>query len=147
MGLARRGISRMSFRLYVDEVGNDDLTHVADERHRYLSLTGIILQNDYARDSATPRLVALKAEIFRHDPDAPVILHRKDLVNRRGPFGVLGDEALCRRFDETLLRYLCETDYTVITAVIDKKAMLAQRHWRENHPYHFLMNILVEKFA
>jgi hypothetical protein len=40
-----------------------------------------------------------------------------------------------------------ETEYTVITALIDKQWMLRQRHWTKNHPYHYLMEILVEKYA
>jgi hypothetical protein len=42
-----------TYRLYVDEVGNDDLAHVQNELHRYLSLTGVAMSLDYARDHAT----------------------------------------------------------------------------------------------
>lgn len=137
----------MPFRLYIDEVGNDDLGHVSDERHRYLSLTGVVMDQAYVRDIASPNLDRWKAEIFQHDPDTPILLHRKDIMHKKGAFGVLNDSALRERFDETLVRYLTDTEYTVISAVIDKKGMLNQRHWIQKEPYHYLMEILVEKFT
>jgi hypothetical protein len=138
----------MSYRLYIDEVGNDDLGSVADERHRYLSLTGVAIHHDDVRQSATPALSQIKANIFhRHDPDDPIVLHRTDIMNKRGPFGVLRDPDICAEFDEAIVKYLRDIKYTVITGLIDKKGMLAKTYWRQNHPYHYLMEILVEKFV
>ncbi|MGB7101181.1 MAG: DUF3800 domain-containing protein [Xanthobacteraceae bacterium] len=134
------------YRLYVDEVGNDDVGHVEDERHRYLSLSGVAMDQDYARDHATPALNTLKA-ILKHDPDRQVILHRKDIMNKRGVFGCLSDAAICAAFDAGMEKFLTEMQYTVITVVIDKLMMLKQEHWTEKHPYHYLMKILVEKYA
>ena len=44
------------YRLYVDEVGGDDLTHVDKDKHRYLSLTGVAMTIDEARDNLGPRM-------------------------------------------------------------------------------------------
>ena len=63
------------FRLYVDEVGNDDLSHANLDEHRYLSLTGVAINHDHVRVQATRDLDRLKRQIFSHDPDEPVILH------------------------------------------------------------------------
>jgi len=134
---------RSGLRLYVDEVGNDDLTHVVDDKHRYLSLTGVAMHQGHVNLVATPRLNALKATVFQHDPDdPPIVFHRSEIVNKSGPFGVLADPGLCKKFDDELLVCLTDIDYTVITAVIDKKAMVAKSYWRQNHPYHYLMEIL-----
>jgi len=35
------------YRIYVDEVGNHDMTHTDDPNQRYLSLTGVILESSY----------------------------------------------------------------------------------------------------
>jgi len=102
---------------------------------------------DYARDHATPNMTAFKADIFQHDPDVPLIFHRKHVMNKRGVFHKLLDQETCARFDAGLVNYLTDTDYTVITVVIDKLGMLNQRHWQEKHPYHYLMEILVEKYV
>jgi hypothetical protein len=37
--------------------------------------------------------------------------------------------------------------FTLITVEIDKLRMLEQKHWKEKHPYHYLMKILVEKYV
>jgi len=124
----------VQYRLYVDEVGNDDLGHVADDELRYLSLTGVAMHQDQVNSVATPRLNVLKASIFRHDPDDPLIFHRSEIVKKSGPFGVLADPVLCKRFDDELIACLTDIDYTVITAVIDKKAMVTRGYWRQNHP-------------
>lgn len=137
----------MSYRLYIDEVGNDDIGNVHDPRHRYLSLTGVAMNLDYVRDHATPTMDTMKAEIFRHDPDTPVILHRKDIMNKRGVFGILGNQETCDRFDASLMEYLTNIQYTVITAVIDKKGMLEIDYWVQKQPYHYLMMIIVEKYV
>jgi hypothetical protein len=137
----------MSYRMYLDEVGNDDMTHVDDERHRYLSLTGIVVKLPHVVDYMTPQLEALKRAHFEFDPDESLILHRKDIMNFKGLFQILRDGDRRAAFDTHLLDYLLRSRYTVITAVLDKQGMLAQQHWRNRHPYHYLMDIMVEKYA
>jgi hypothetical protein len=39
------------------------------------------------------------------------------------------------------------SEFTVITAVIDKLEMMRQPHWENKHPYHYLMEIMVEKYT
>lgn len=137
----------MRYRLFLDEVGNDDLQHANDDRHRFLSLTGVIMGERYAATTATQRLDAIKSRIFKL-PSQQVIFHRKDIMNRRGPFGVLQNVLLCGEFDDAVIRYIQDLDFRVITVLIDKFAMLQRMtHWRKTHPYHFLMEILVEKYA
>lgn len=135
------------YRLYVDEVGTDDLTRTADEKLRYLSLTGIAMRVDYARDYLTPNTNWIKAKILDHDPDDPAILHRTDIMGRKGIFGCLSDETRCAKFDRATQRLIASSQYTVITALIDKHWMLKQHHWTKTHPYHYLMEILVEKYV
>ncbi len=139
------GLSR--FRMYVDEVGNDDLTNVNDERHRYLSLSGAIFNQDYMRDVFVPTIDKLKREFFRGDPDEKVVFHRKDILQKNGPFKILNDVDTCKEFDAELHNLIRNSDYKLITAVIDKKALLTKSHWVKNHPYHWLMEILIEKYC
>jgi hypothetical protein len=51
------------------------------------------------------------------------------------------------RFERWLLNFLTETEYRVITVVIDKGAMIRKTYWLQRHPYHYLMKILVEKYV
>ena len=57
----------MRYRLYIDETGNPDLGASRDPNHRYLSLTGVVFNIHHARTILTPRLNALKQEIFHAD--------------------------------------------------------------------------------
>ncbi|MBB4142732.1 DUF3800 domain-containing protein [Rhizobium rhizoryzae] len=133
--------------MYVDEVGHDDLTNLEEDNYRYLSLTGIAMKVTDARDDLTPRFDWIKANVFDHDPDDPLIFHRSDIVQRKRAFGVLNDDTKRATFDAHVLGAMSDVPYTVITALIDKHGMVNQPNWRNQHPYHYLMEILVEKFV
>lgn len=137
----------MKHRLYIDEVGNADLNASADPNHRYLSLTGVIVELDYVQRVLFPQLEALKKRYFGSHPDEPICLHRKELVNRRPPFAALRNPDVERSFNHSLLNLLRTLNYTVITVVIDKLEH-HQRYqvWRYD-PYHYALAVLVERFV
>jgi hypothetical protein len=110
----------MKHRPYVDEVGNSDLGASQDPNHRYLSLTGVGLELGYVDNVLHPRLEALKKRFFGSHADEPVVLHRKEMIQKKPPFEPLRDPAVDREFATELMRLLEETEYVVITAVIDK---------------------------
>jgi hypothetical protein len=137
----------MKYRIYIDEVGNSDLGSSDNPNHRFLSLTGVILELDHVENCIHPQMEALKRKYFRSHPDDPVIFHRKDMLNARPPFEALKDEKTCRDFDQELLNLLTMWQYTAITVCLDKK-----RHqetyttWRYD-PYHYCLAVLLERFA
>ncbi len=137
----------MKYRLYVDEVGNSDLGASLDPNHRYLSLTGVILELDYVDTTVFPVIEGLKRKYFGSHPDDPIILHRKELVNRKYPFESLRDSAIREAFDQDLLHLLQSLDYSVITVGIDKLEH-QQRYqvWRFD-PYHYCLTLLVERYV
>jgi len=126
----------MKYRLYVDEVGNSDLGASQDPNHRYLSLTGVIFELDYVDSTVFPSIEALKRKYFGSHPDDPIVLHRKELVNKKPPFESLQDRDVEYAFNQDLLGLLRTLDYVVITTVIDKLEH-QQRYqvWRFD-PYH-----------
>lgn len=89
----------------------------------------------------------IKSEVLEHDPDTPTILHRKDIMGFKGVYQILREPEKRALFDRAILRLFASTPYTVITALIDKSWMLKQAHWSKTHPYHYLMEILVEKYV
>lgn len=135
------------YRLYVDEVGTDDLVNVESDNDRFLSLTGVAMHVDHARDELEPKINWIKANLFGHDPDEPLIFHRRKIMQFKGAFQALRDEEKRASFDHAILRVFSDCDYTVITCLLDKRAMLKQVRWRNRHPYHYLMEILVEKYV
>lgn len=135
------------YRLYVDEVGSDSLTHLQKDKHRYLSLTGVALRIDHARDVLKVNIGRLKADIFGRDPDEPFYLHRTDILGYKGPFQALRSAGNRDDFNNAIMQIFTNTDYKVITALIDKKWMVQRTHWMRDHPYHYLLEILVEKYV
>jgi hypothetical protein len=137
----------MKYRLYVDEVGNSDVGASQDPNHRYLSLTGIILELGYVDAVLHPRLEAMKRRFFGSHADDPVVLHRKDLIQKKPPFEALRDPAVDRDFATELMKLLEEADYAVITAVIDKlEHQQKYATWRYD-PYHYCLHVIVERYV
>ena len=133
--------------MYLDEHGVDSMTRLDLEKKRYLSLTGVIMAQDHARDYLVPALNELKADLFNEDPDDPICLHRTDIRQSKGPFHPLSDPDIRLRFDERILGIMRDAEYTVITVLLDKLGMDSKFHWERTHPYHFLMEVLMEKYA
>lgn len=134
------------YRLYIDETGNADLKASHDPNHRYLSLSGVIIRLDYARDIAYPGLEGIKREVFNDHPDDPIVLHRKDIIAKKWPFNALRDADKETQFNEAILQYLTDLDYTVITVVIDKLEHLRRYAVWRYHPYHYCLEVLVERY-
>lgn len=137
----------MKYQMYVDEVGNPDTRITHDLNQRYLSLTGVIFDLDRVATIISPAVEDIKRRYFNSHPDEPVILHRKDIVQRRPPFESLRNDQIRSDFDSELLRMFTRWEYVVITTTMDKLEY-AQRFqaWRFN-PYHYCLTELVERFV
>jgi len=137
----------MKYRIYIDEVGNSDLKSSSNEEHRFLCLTGVIFELDYVRNILQPELEALKAKYFDSHPDDPVVLHRKELLQKKYPFNALADPDISRDFDMEFLQLLAKWDYKVIGVVIDKQEHNTNyaETWKYD-PYHYCQEILLERF-
>ncbi len=137
----------MNYRMYVDEVGNSDLESSDDPNHRFLSLTGVVLESAHVEAVVHPELEALKAEFFGSHPDDPVIFHRKEMLNALGPYLLLRDPVTRQRLDEALLEALDRWRYTVISVCLDKKRHKeTYQTWRYD-PYHYCLAMLLERYV
>ena len=137
----------LKYRMYIDEVGNSDLNASADPNHRYLSLTGIVLELSYVQAVVFPALEDLKARYFHSHPDDPIVFHRKELVNRREPFEALRNPLVEQSFNQELIKLVRTLDYTIFTVVIDKlEHQQRYQTWRFD-PYHYCLTVLVERYA
>lgn len=135
------------YRIYVDEVGNHDMTHADDPNQRYLSLTGVILESSYTLNVLKPEMDEIKRRFFQRDPDEPVIFHRKEMVNKRPPFDALRDSDTEQEFNTVLLSALMRWDYNIVTVVIDKKEHRDRYTTWHYHPYHYCLSVLLERFV
>ncbi len=104
----------MKYHLYIDEVGNSNLGSSKDPNHRYLSLTGVILEIEYDTTVVTPAIEELKRTYFDSSSTAPIILHRKELMNKNYPFESLRDPRT-------------ERSYYCLTAMVERYALWLQK--------------------
>jgi hypothetical protein len=134
-------------RLYIDEVGNSDLESSDNPNHRFLSLTGVILDLAHVQAVVHPQMEALKTKFFRSHPDDPVILHRKEMLNAKPPFENLRNPEVRKSFDTEMLGLMASWDYTVLTVCIDKKNHKeTYATWRYD-PYHYCLAVLLERYS
>lgn len=134
------------YRIYIDEVGNNDLESSENPNHRYLSLTGLIFELEYVKNVVTPSVEKLKQKYFQYHPDEPVILHRKELVNKKFPFNVLKERNIEEQFNYDLRSLLTELDYVVVSVLIDKmEHKIKYQTWKYD-PYHYCLEIIIERF-
>ena len=134
------------YRIYIDEVGNHDLKSADDPNERFLSLTGTIFSSDYIKSVVITELDALKNDVFDPDPDEPLILHRRDILKKRGPFKKLYNGEVRDKFDSGILDILGRWEYRVVTVVIDKLSHRDQYQVWRHHPYHYCLQVLLERY-
>lgn len=133
------------YRLYIDESGDHVFRQLDDERHRYLCLLGCWFRDEDYRPFHH-QLEALKQKHVPHNPDDPVILHREEIVNRRGPFWRLRDQVKADAFDNDLLKLVAATRFKVIAVVIDK-ASLQKEYPTPSHPYHLGIGFMLQRYC
>ena len=137
----------MKYRIYIDEVGNSDLESSDNPNHRFLSLTGVIIELGYVEQVLHPDMETIKTRFFDHHPDDPVIFHRKEILNTKPPFQVLKEDAVRDEFDSMILSKLSSWNYQVISVCVDKKKHKeTYTAWRYD-PYHYCMAVLIERFV
>lgn len=133
------------YRLYVDESGDHVFRHLDKPGHRYLCLLGAFFRaGDYGRFHRS--LEDLKQQHFPHSPDEPLVLHREDIINKRGPFWRLRTPALRARFDEDLLLLLGSAQFKIVAVVIDKMELQA-RYEVPAHPYHLALGFMLQRYC
>jgi hypothetical protein len=134
----------MLHRLFVDEVGNADLRSSIDPNHRYLSLTGVIVDMETYAHSMDARFNTIKQEHFE---TTGVVFHRRAILNRHGPFKKLQDDGARASFDEDLLLAISDLQYTVITVAIDKLEHSSRYGRWQYHPYHYCPTCMLERYV
>jgi hypothetical protein len=136
------------YRLYFDETGNGHLrAYEKDAHQRYLSLTGLVIPQEVHDGDFTNRLNALKADIFGGANASSIVLHRRDIMQRKGVFSVLKDNDLRQRFNAALIDFVGELCGPAITVSIDKQEHAEKYDVWHFSPYHYVLTCLVERFV
>lgn len=94
------------YRLYVDEVGHNQVKNFKKDCQIYLSLTGVAMNVSHARDVLEPNMNWIKAKVFSHDPDSPMVFHRKDIRGFKGLYEALRDEQKSNLYNRLFSKFL-----------------------------------------
>lgn len=134
--------------MYVDESGDHSYRELELPGKRFLCLTGVVVEDGPYKTTIQPEVEAIKARFFRrHSPDEPVVFHRKDIVERRGHFSVLQDQAIDARFRADVLGFLGGRPFQIFSAVIDKKSHIDRYGGAALHPYHYCFTVILERYS
>jgi len=145
LSIQNRSSREERYRLYIDESGDHVFRKLDEPHHRFLCLLGCWFRDsDYVEFHR--ELEAFKQRHIPYSPDEPVILHREDIVNCRGPFWRLRDEVAKKRFDSDLLDLIRDSQFTAVVVLIDKKA-LQEQYPTPAHPYHLAIGFLLQRYC
>jgi hypothetical protein len=131
------------FRLFIDETGHDHLKSSNKPEEQHLCLMGVILTGRGHRD-LTERMNALKLDAFG---TINVVLHRREIIDRKPPFDTLNDPVIRERFNEGLMGMIRESEYVALASLIDKQAHLAKYRVWHYQPYHYCLAVLLERYV
>ncbi|MBM4038582.1 MAG: DUF3800 domain-containing protein [Planctomycetes bacterium] len=136
------------YRLYLDESGDHvyrDERAMAQLAHRFLALCGCFFQADHyvAFHDEWERM---KRRHFPHSPDEPILLHRKDIIDRKGPFKSLREPDADRAFGEDLLRVVAEARFAMVMVIVDK-ALLRSLYPIPLNPYTEGFGVLLQRYC
>lgn len=137
---------RKRFRIYIDESGDHTYKHLEHPANRYLCLIGCVFEFEKI-EIFKRNLEEFKQKFLIYDPDSPPILHRNDIINRRGCFGRLCDPEVEKKFNDSLLGLIRKTNFKIIAVVIDKKNHIEKYKEAAFHPYHFCLAAILERYC
>jgi hypothetical protein len=130
----------------LDESGDHVFNYLEQPSHRYFCLLGCWFRNaDYLEFHY--QLEAFKKTHIPHHPDDPPVLHREDIINRRGHFKHLQDPEMAQAFDDALAVLIDESKFRVVGVVIDKLALRQKYSEAAAHPYHLALGFLLQRYC
>jgi hypothetical protein len=134
------------FRLYVDESGDHNYNTSDAIKKRFLSLSGVIIKQEEYSQNITPAIRLIK-QIFSDDIDCPPILHAEEIASKSGIFSILQNSEIECEFNRQYLDLIENRDYIICCVVLDKKNHLSKYGKAASHPYHYCLNIILERYV
>jgi hypothetical protein len=131
------------YRLFIDEVGHDNLKSSNTPQERHLCLMGVILTGRAHLDLKL-RMDALKNEACG---TSSVVLHRREIIDKASPFNRLADPLVQAQFDAAIMALITDTPYTALTIQIDKQAHIDKYKVWNFQPYHYCLAVMMERYV
>jgi hypothetical protein len=134
------------YRLYIDESGDHNYSSSDLIKKRYLGLTGIFIEKEIYENDVQPRILNIK-KLFTTDPDNLAILHHEDIINKTKWFTKLFDQDVEEEFNKQLISLVKDVNYTICCVVIDKKIHFQKYKTSAEHPYHYCLKSMMERYT
>lgn len=128
--------------LFLDESGDHNLKKI-DSNYPLFILGGVIMDYGYAFGEFSRVLANLKERIFGGEK---VILHSSDIRRNRRGFEILKSPDKRDAFYQEINRFIEEADFKIIAVAIDKQEHLNRYGPHAYNPYHFALEVIVERF-
>jgi hypothetical protein len=126
--------------VYVDESGNHGLEG-SQESYPVFVLSCCIFRTDEYSQIVVPAFLNLKFRFFGHDM---VVLHSNEIRKESGPFKILVNANLRKRFMEELETALIQAPLTLVASLIDKRELLKQ-YATPGNPYEIALRFCLER--
>ncbi len=139
-------MEKEKYRLYIDESGTHKYSKSDDIKERYLCLMGIMISAESNQNFISPRWEELRT-IFTQDTDFPAVFHYVDVVSGNDGFGKLKEKETQEIFNAKYLEMLRDGEYVICCVVLDKKAHIEKYGTSAMHPYHYCLNVLLERYV
>lgn len=130
----------MLYIVYIDETGDHSLTGI-DRDFPVFCLTMLIFDHDEYIYKAIPRATKLKMDYWGHEN---VILHSRDIRKAQGDFAFLTNSVERPPFYERINELMQDTNYLIISIVIDKLNLTNQYVYADN-PYKLSLKFALER--
>lgn len=150
----------IDYIMFLDENNTPDLKDIKkrlsrgqqiDINKRYFTITGCILKREHFPDTRK-NIIAIKESYWQNGlfyyekpgKNQKVCFHSNEIRNGRGPFSP--DIINREDFLTDLNRFVVETDYTIMSATLDK-VQHVQTYTYPAHPYDLCLVFILERFA
>ena len=131
--------------LFLDETGDHTMGVSDDIGKRYLGIAAPFIHRD-SQAGLDAAVDQLKKNHLPCNGTTPV-LHRKEIMQCRGPFGCLQDEKRKQAFNGELVSLIANVDYTLLAVTIDKSQHGKKTYRNLRHPYHYCLHALLASVA
>lgn len=128
--------------LFLDESGDHNLT-ILDDNYPIFVLSGCIMDKGYHNTVLSPKVLNFKKELF-NSPE--IILHYVDYTRNQYGFEKMIEKNFREKFYSKLNTIIEETDFALLSAIIDKKEHNKKYGYLAIDPYLLSLEVIVERF-
>ncbi len=130
------------YLVFVDEAGDHNLKKW-DPDFPVFVLAFCIMEKGHYCDYVLPAINKLKLKYFNK---TNIILHERDIRKQQECFSCLTDKTIQNEFMRDLTQIMINTQFTVISCVIDKPKFKA-KYVKPSHPYHLAAKMCFDRLA